>query len=197
MKRCRISEITLLLLVSMSLISCTSVNSKVGGMLNLDTDLLVTFNVDSDINPDEKNRPSPLFVRMYQLKSPKMFNKADFINLYERDKEVLGADLVTKHKLKRFKPGESREELFVLDENTQFIGLYAEFLRYRNATYKLIIPVTAHNVIKNSATITISGNRIIDPENSANQSQSSIDVDKTAKQAGEGAEQTQKVNDMF
>jgi len=197
MKQFGLVEIFILILVTISLSSCTSVNSKVGGMLNLDTDLAVTFEVDSDINPDEDKRPSPLFVRMYQLKSPKMFNKADFINLYERDKEVLGADLVTKHKLKRFKPGESREEHFVLDENTQYIGLYAEFLSYQSSTYKLIIPVTAHNVIKNSATILISGNKIIDPENSANQSNSSIDVDKAAKQAGEGAEQANKVNEMF
>lgn len=192
MKQYRVTKLIVLLLTSIWLTSCSSTNSKVGGILNLDTDLSITFEVDPDINPDEDNRPSPLFVRMYQLKSPKMFNKADFINLYERDKEVLGAELISKHKLKRFKPGESREEPFVLDENTIYIGLFAEFLNYRSATYKLIIPVTANNIISNSATIQISGNRIIDPDNSAGKNQDSFDFDKAAKQAGEAAEDAGK-----
>jgi len=187
-----VNKLIILLLAFIGLASCSSSSSKVGGILNLDTDLAITFEVDSDINPDDDNRPSPLFVRMYQLKSPKMFNKADFINLFERDKEVLGADLISKHKLKRFKPGESREEPFVLDENTLYIGLYAEFLNYRNATYKLVIPVTANNIISNSATIQISGNRIIDPDNSAAKNRNSFDYDKAAKQAGDAAEDAGK-----
>lgn len=144
-----------------TLISCSTVNSKVGGLLNLDTDLALAFHVDADINPDDSKTPSPLFIRLYELKSPKMFNKANFIDLFERDKEALGADMINKQKLKRIRPGEGREESFVLSEETRYVGLYAEFLQYKNAAYKVVIPVAQNNVVSTSATIQLSGNRMV------------------------------------
>lgn len=147
------------------LTSCSSLNSGVGGYLGLDTDLEIIFKADADINPDENNKPSPLFIRMYELKSPKMFNKSDFIGLYERDAELLGADLVASHKLKRLKPGDNRVDNFVLNKDTQYVALYAEFLKYKNAKYKLVIPVVQNNVVRTTAAIGISANKILTHEN--------------------------------
>lgn len=141
--------------------SCTTINTKVGGLLNLDTDLRITFLVDADVNPDDNKTPSPLFVRMYELKSPNMFNKANFIDIFERDAEALGADMITKQRLKHIRPGETREADFVLNKETKYVGLYAEFLRYKNSKYKLVIPVAQTNVVSSSATIKISGNKIL------------------------------------
>ena len=141
--------------------SCTTINTKVGGLLNLDTDLKLTFVVDADVNPDDNKTPSPLFVRMYELKSPKMFNKANFIDIYERDSEVLGADMIDKQRLKHIRPGETREASFVLNKDTKYVGLFAEFLKYKDSKYKLVIPVAQTNVVSSSATIQLSGNRLI------------------------------------
>jgi len=147
--------------------ACTAVNSGVGGYFGLDTDLKITFVADADINPDEKKKPSPLYIRMYELKSTKMFNKADFISLYERDSEIIGADLIAVQKLKPLKPGETRDDFLVLDNKTTYVALYAEFLQYKDAVYRVVIPVTATNVVTSSATIRISGNalKIIDGSN--------------------------------
>jgi type VI secretion system protein VasD len=157
---------TLLNLVAIAVISvlltaCQSMNSTVGGYLNLDTDLQIDFNVDADINPDEFGKASPLFIRLYELKAVKMINKAGFIDIFERDKEVLGADMVAVYKLKRFKPGESRTEHFVLDGQTHYVALFAEFLKYRESKYKLIIPVTAKNVFQNSVVVRVSGDELV------------------------------------
>jgi type VI secretion system protein VasD len=141
--------------------SCQSDKSTIGGYLNLDTDLKIQFLVEADINPDETGLASPLFIRMYELKAEKIMKKADFIDIFEGDKEVLGADLVDMHKLKPFKPGESRSELFVLNKNTRFVGLYAEFLEFKESKFKLVIPVVTNNVFKNSATVNVSGNELI------------------------------------
>lgn len=149
-----------LLLIS----ACTAINTKVGGFFNLDTDLELVFKVDADINPDDSNTPAPLFVRMYELKSTKMFNKANFIDIFERDKEVLGADMITKQRLKRLKPGEDRKNDFVLNKKTRFVALYAEFLQYKDAEYKVIIPIVPHDVIGTTAIIQVSGNTINDME---------------------------------
>lgn len=152
----------ILIALLFSLLSaCSSNKSVVGGFLNLDTDLKVNFIVEADINPDEQGVASPLFVRMYQLKSDKTMTKADFIDLYERDKDILGADMVGDvHPLKRFKPGENRTETFVLEKDTQFVALYAEFIDFKDSKFKLLVPVVTNNIIRNSAVVGISGNEI-------------------------------------
>ncbi len=158
--------------------SCTSLNGWVGTKLGLDTDLSITLKVDSDINPDDKKKPSPLFIRLYELKSPKMFDRADFIGLYERDKEVLGADFIAKQELKRIIPGEGREDHFVLNKDTQYIALFAEFLDYRTSKYKVITSIVANNVVSTSIVIQISSNKII----LLNGSGESIEIDSEADQ---------------
>lgn len=140
---------------------CSTVNSKVGGVLNLDTDLKLNFVVESDINPDEGDKPSPLFVRIYELKSEKLFEKADFIEIYERDKEVLGADFISKQELKRLTPGESRTERFVISEDARYVAIFAEFFQYQSAKPKVIFPVTTNNVFRDSVTIKVSGNTMM------------------------------------
>jgi len=141
-------------------VSCSTMNTKIGGMLNLDTDLDVTFKADDNINPDENSTPSPLYIRMYELKSDKQFKNADFIDLYEHDKEVLGADMLGKQRLKRLIPGERREKNFVLNPQTHFVGLFAEFQKYKDSTYKVIIPVEPTNVVASSSDVHVSGNTI-------------------------------------
>lgn len=156
------SSMVAILLLAVS--GCSSLNSAVGGLFGADTDLTISFKVDSDINPDENRRPSPLFIRMYELKSPKLFKKANFIDIYEQDKDILGEDFVAVQKLRRLKPGEDRENSFVLNKDTQYVALYAEFLKYKNAKYKIIIPVVQHDVIGTTINIRVSGNKILDAD---------------------------------
>lgn len=139
---------------------CSSSKSRVGSALNLDTNLKVNFIVDANINPDENKRPSPVFVRLYELKSPDVFQKADFIDLYEHDTKVLGADYINKQVLKPLSPGLNRTDDFVLKNSATTIGLYVEFSQYRGANYKLNFPIVEHSISKNEVTIKISGTDI-------------------------------------
>lgn len=147
----------LCLVFAMAFGGCSSSKSRVGGMLNLDTDLQLVFKVAADINPDESNRPSPLFVRFYQLKSAQTFEKTDFIDIYERDKDLFGGDIISKQELKPFAPGESRQERFVLNPGVRYIAVYAEFSQYPGSSFKVVFPVTENNVIRNKETIQIAG----------------------------------------
>lgn len=154
-------KLNFIILTGLLLFGCSSNKSVVGGYLGLDTDIKIEFVVDADSNPDELGVGSPLFVRMYELKSSKMMQRADFIDLYEQDKKILGADMVGDiRKLKRLAPGENRTEQFVLDEKTQFIAIYAEFLDFKGSKFKLVIPVVTNNVFRNSAVIRITGNQM-------------------------------------
>lgn len=150
----RFFSLLIMLLGSVFLSGCQTV----GKTLNLDTDVLLTFDVQADVNPDDTKTPAPLFVRFYELKSNNIFEKAEFIDLYERDTEVLGADLVAKQELKRLTPGEKREESFVLNPETQYIALFSEFYHYADSKYRLVVPVKSNNIFKDKVVIKISGN---------------------------------------
>lgn len=143
------------------LLSCTKVNSGVVGMFNLDTDLKLILLAGKDINPDEKHSPSPLFIRLYELSSDQAFNRADFLELYEKDDALLGKDLIAKRELNRLVPGETQEDGFVLDANTRYVGLFAEFYEYKNSKYKLVFPVTPKNVVKNTVRIEVTSNQML------------------------------------
>lgn len=150
-------KIFLFALLIIAIAGCSPSKSRVGGVLNLDTDLKLTLRVGSDINPDDNNKPSPVFIRFYQLKSTTAFDKADFIDIYEQDKEIFGGDIINKQTLKPLVPGETRTERLVLEPGTRAIAIYAEFSQYAGSTYKITFPVTENNVIRNAETVEVSG----------------------------------------
>lgn len=150
----------LILIPCLTLNGCTKANSRVGGMFDFDTDLKITFAVGDNINPDEKHTPSPLYVRFYELNSENAFQHADFLALYEGDDNVLGKELITKKELKRITPGGNRVENFVVSPDTRYVALFAEFFQYKNAKYKLVFPVTSHNVIGNTVRVEITDNKM-------------------------------------
>jgi len=151
-------SIVSMLIVMLS--SCTSVNRRVGAVLDLDTDVKMEFSIDEFVNPDEQDQSSPVFVRLYELKDTTQFESADFIDLYERDKEVLGKSFIARQELKPFVPGSVREESFVLDKETQYIGLFVEFFQYKDSTSTLVFPITTTNVVRNLVRIRILDNKI-------------------------------------
>jgi len=200
MKYSMIIKIMILTISFFTLSACTSINSSVGGFFNMDTDLEIKFKVDSDVNPDDDRKPSPLFVRMYQLKSTKMFSRANFIDLYEKDKEVLGADMISKQILRRIKPGESRNENFVLNKKTHYIGLYAEFLQYKKSSFKLLIPVVPSNFIGTSEDVLIAGNKLIhlSANNDIEDDKKRINnMNKAAGDASAAGEKANKLKSLF
>jgi len=147
-------------IAALLLASCTTVNQKVGEALNLDTDLKLQLFAAANINPDENDQASPVFVRLYELNSLKAFDKANFIDLYERDQEALGDTFIAKQELKRIVPGTKRIERFVLSEETRYVALFAEFYRYKDSKPKVAFAVTSSNVVRNSIKINLSANSI-------------------------------------
>ena len=140
------------------LTSCSAVSTTVEGVLDIDFRLRIFC--DETINPDDSKVPSPVIVRMYELKSSKSFEKANFIDIYERDLEVLGKSMIKKQILKAIKPSENTKVNFVLNKDTQYVGLYVEFLQYENAKYKVIIPIAEINFLGSSAKVQLSENTI-------------------------------------
>jgi len=84
--------------------------------------LLLAINIvaSAQLNPDARMRPSPVVVRVYELKSAAQFNSADFLSLYDKDQSVLGGDVVTREEFV-LRPGEKKAINKQLPTETKFI----------------------------------------------------------------------------
>jgi type VI secretion system protein VasD len=94
----------------------------------------------SGLNPSINQRPSPLLLRVYELKSPTTFNQADFMALYQADQATLGADLVAREEI-MLAPGEIRPYKKSLAPETKFIGVVAAYRDLERATWRTVVPV--------------------------------------------------------
>jgi len=88
-----------------------------------------------DINLDGEGRPSPLLLRVYQLKELAAFNGADFFQLYQNEKSVLGADVAGKEEF-ILRPGEKRELSFEAKPETKAVGIFAAYRNLDSAQWR-------------------------------------------------------------
>ncbi len=146
--------------VLFGLSGCTTQESRVGGMLKLQTDVKLTVSASHDINPDSAGDPAPVMLRFYELTTDQAFEGADFIRLYEQDSATLGDTLIRRTQLPGVVPGEQIEHQLVLDASTRYVGLLAEFYQYEDAAYKVVLPITARNVFKDVIKVQLSGNQL-------------------------------------
>jgi type VI secretion system protein VasD len=59
------------------------------------------------VNPDANGRPSPIVVKLFELKSLAVFDSADFFSLFDRGRDTLGGDLVAQEEY-QISPGSDR-----------------------------------------------------------------------------------------
>ncbi len=105
---------------------------------------------DPATNPDLRGRPSPIVVRVYELKSLAAFSSADFFSLFEKEAETLGSDLVGREEYD-LRPAETRPYRRQLQPDTKFIGVVAAFRDLENSRWRQAAPVPA----KRGVTLTI------------------------------------------
>jgi len=94
----------------------------------------------TDLNPSVSQRPSPLLLRIYELKSAAAFNQADFMALYQGDSAALGAEMVAREEL-TVQPGESRPLNRPLNADTRFVGVFAAYRNLEKARWRAVLPV--------------------------------------------------------
>jgi type VI secretion system protein VasD len=99
-----------------------------------------TVKVDAGSNPDVGGRPSPVVVRVYELKSLAAFNGADFFALFEREQETLGGELVGREEF-QLRPAETRPYQRQLQPDTKYIGVAAAFRDLENSRWRQAVPV--------------------------------------------------------
>jgi type VI secretion system protein VasD len=99
----------------------------------------------AEVNPDVSGRPSPVAVKVYQLRSVGSFEASDFFKLYTQPAVALGADLVSSTEI-MVRPGESKRFDQEIDPQTRFVGVVAGFRDIENAQWRAVVPVPAKNL---------------------------------------------------
>ena len=96
------------------------------------------FVASPELNPDYEGQPSPLVVRLYELTNITEFNAASFFPLYERDTELLGADIKYREEIVMV-PGETKEFKRELNMDTRHVGIIGAYRDLEGATWRASI----------------------------------------------------------
>ncbi|WP_244830359.1 type VI secretion system lipoprotein TssJ [Caballeronia sp. TF1N1] len=91
-------------------------------------------------NPDHMGRPSPVLVRVYELKTTAAFDSADFFTLYGKDQATLGGDLNAKNEF-LLKPGDSRIVEQPVQPGTKFVAVVAAYRDIERSRWRSTVPV--------------------------------------------------------
>ena len=116
-----------------------------------------------NVNPDSSGRPSPLIIKMYEMRNDMAFRQGDFQTLFMEPMKVLGADLVAVDEL-LFVPGEARTVEYVPMPETRYIGVLAGFRQMERARWRCVIPVNPENKSLIRLELNDTSLTIIDPE---------------------------------
>ena len=131
----RMNSFTLLALLLMS--SACSTLSPNSRLTKLDLEL----GASDRLNPDLNGRPSPIVLRLLELKSPVAFENADFFSLYERAKETLAPDLVASEELE-LRPGEKRELKLTTKDGSRYVGVLAAYRDLPESQWRYVVKLT-------------------------------------------------------
>lgn len=134
-----------LLATLLALAGCSAL-SPYSSMTKLD----LSLSGSDQLNPDLNGRPSPIVLRLIELKHPVAFQSADFFSLYQRPKEALAPDLVTQEELE-LRPGEQRQLKLSVEPGSRYIGVLAAYRDLPETSWRYVIPLQAQ--ARNQATL--------------------------------------------
>jgi type VI secretion system protein VasD len=92
------------------------------------------------VNPDIRGRPSPIVVKLFELKTVGVFDGADFFALFERERDTLGAELVSREEF-QLRPGDRQPLQRQLQADTRYIGVVAAYRELERTRWRASMPV--------------------------------------------------------
>ncbi|CAN7292605.1 type VI secretion system lipoprotein TssJ [Rhizobacter sp. LjRoot28] len=107
------------------------------------TTLVSTAIVGPAVNPDHRKRPSPVIVRVYELKATALFESTDFVTLFEKDQAALGPELLSREEFV-LRPNDVKAINKTLSPDAKFIGVVAGFRDLDRARWRVSAPVVAN-----------------------------------------------------
>jgi len=118
------------------------------------TPVEIALAAEASANPDSRNRPSPVVVRLFELKSLAAFGDADFFSLWERDKATLGGELNGRDEY-TLRPGDVVQIKRLLQADTLYVGAIAGFRDLEHAQWRATVETPSRKV--SAITLRVSG----------------------------------------
>jgi type VI secretion system protein VasD len=100
----------------------------------------VVIEIGPGSNPDVRGRPSPVVVRVFELKAASAFLSADFLTLYDKEDATIAADRVSREEFVA-QPKSSQAFKRELSPEVRFIGVMAAFRAMDRAQWRVAVPV--------------------------------------------------------
>ena len=122
-------------LLAMLLAGCSAL-SPFSSLTKLD----LTLVAGEQLNPDLHGRPSPVVVRLIELRHPVAFANSDFFSLYERAEQVLPKDWVAAEELE-LRPGERRQLKLSVSPHSRYVGVVAAYRDLPHVQWRWVLPV--------------------------------------------------------
>lgn len=112
------------------------------GRKELPVPIQFSLNATEAVNPSISGRPSPVVVRVYELRNSTGFQASSFFALFKDEQSVLGDELVSRQEYV-LKPGETRLVRRKADLSTRFIGVVAGYRDIESSVWRAVVPIPA------------------------------------------------------
>ncbi|MEI2415183.1 type VI secretion system lipoprotein TssJ [Orrella sp. JC864] len=123
-----------LLLAALLAAGCASTAKRVGVPYE------VRLIASDDVNPDARQRPSPVQITVYTLRSTRGFEQSDFFALQGDPRQLLGEELIAVEQV-ILRPGQVHELRGAGDPQAQALGVVAAYRDLEHSDWRLTIPL--------------------------------------------------------
>lgn len=111
----------------------------------LELDLL--FLAEKDMNPNQKGRPSPLAVKVFELKATSQFEDSDYFSLQTDAKAVLADELAATTATFVIRPGARKEIRKIATPDATALGIIAGYRDIDGALWQIVHPLPVPPVV--------------------------------------------------
>jgi type VI secretion system protein VasD len=127
------------------------------------TKLDLSLTASDTVNPDLHGRPSPVVVRLLELRHPAAFENADFFSLYSHAEQALPKDWVNSEELE-LRPGEQQVLKLSIEPQSRYIGVLAAYRDLPHVQWRLVLPGTRQQLTRAQLLLDESGVRAVGPQ---------------------------------
>jgi type VI secretion system protein VasD len=132
------------ILVSMLLLCVAVVGCASGPKPAIPSELSISVVASARSNPDLRGRPSPVVVRVYELKTIASFNAADFFSLNDKDQATLGGDLLHREEVV-VSPGEIKQLQRKASTDARALGVVVAYRDLEKSVWRASTTLAAPN----------------------------------------------------
>ena len=104
------------------------------------TTVHLTLRAAPGLNPDETGLPNPVQTHVYMLKAAETFDNTDYFQFADKEKTVLGGDLLAQDN-EMLHPGQVRELSLPVPAGTKIVAVAAAFRNIDQGTWRATIPL--------------------------------------------------------